>query len=219
MGPQSSGKSTLLNHLFGTKFREMDAMAYRGQTTQARRSAQGLQRTPAAAAPAPLSRAAAAPREADAAALQGVWLAQSCKGSEGVRTLVLDLEVRPRLALRTPHASPGRARDRVGRSDRERSAWCRRVAPCGAQGTDGRERGEDDTAFEKQTALFAMASADVMLVNMWCHDIGREHGAGKPLLKTARARAARANPAELSARRGGSSCALTRRLRRCFKST
>ncbi|KAJ0006853.1 hypothetical protein Pint_28956 [Pistacia integerrima] len=25
MGPQSSGKSTLLNHLFGTKFREMDA--------------------------------------------------------------------------------------------------------------------------------------------------------------------------------------------------
>ena len=43
MGPQSSGKSTLLNHLFGTKFREMDAMAYRGQTTQARlASAQGL---------------------------------------------------------------------------------------------------------------------------------------------------------------------------------
>jgi len=25
MGPQSSGKSTLLNHLFGTNFREMDA--------------------------------------------------------------------------------------------------------------------------------------------------------------------------------------------------
>jgi hypothetical protein len=37
-----------------------------------------------------------------------------------------------------------------------------------------------------QTALFAMASADVLLVNMWCHDIGREHGAGKPLLKTVR---------------------------------
>ena len=36
MGPQSSGKSTLLNHLFGTKFTEMDAMSYRGQTTQAR---------------------------------------------------------------------------------------------------------------------------------------------------------------------------------------
>ena len=36
MGPQSSGKSTLLNNLFGTKFTEMDAMAGRGQTTQAR---------------------------------------------------------------------------------------------------------------------------------------------------------------------------------------
>lgn len=55
-----------------------------------------------------------------------------------------------------------------------------RVRP---QGTDGRERGEDDTAFEKQSALFAMAAADVLLVNMWCHDIGRESGAGKPLLK------------------------------------
>jgi hypothetical protein len=77
-----------------------------------------------------------------------VWLAQSGKHPDGLRTLVMDLE-----------------------------------------GTDGRERGEDDTAFEKQTALFAMASADVLLVNMWCHDIGREHGAGKPLLKTARARA------------------------------
>ena len=77
----------------------------------------------------------------------------------------------------------------------------RRLA--GAQGTDGRERGEDDTAFEKQTALFAMASADVLLVNMWCHDIGREHGAGKPLLKTARAGAARARRlTSLSARRG-----------------
>ena len=28
-----------------------------------------------------------------------------------------------------------------------------------------------------------MALADVLLVNMWCHDIGREHGSGKPLLK------------------------------------
>ena len=34
LGPQSSGKSTLLNHLFGSKFTEMDAMSGRGQTTQ-----------------------------------------------------------------------------------------------------------------------------------------------------------------------------------------
>ena len=33
-----------------------------------------------------------------------------------------------------------------------------------------------------------MATADVLLVNIWCHDLGREHGAGKPLLRTARRR-------------------------------
>ncbi|KAM0990124.1 hypothetical protein ACFX2C_008686 [Malus domestica] len=34
MGPQSSGKRTLLNHLFRTKFREMDAYSGRSQTTK-----------------------------------------------------------------------------------------------------------------------------------------------------------------------------------------
>lgn len=52
------------------------------------------------------------------------------------------------------------------------------------EGCDGRERGEDDTNFERQSALFALAVADVLLVNVWCHDIGREHGSGKPLLRT-----------------------------------
>ncbi|KAH0869124.1 hypothetical protein HID58_076146, partial [Brassica napus] len=105
MGPQSSGKSTLLNHLFKTSFREMDAFAGRSQTTK------------------------------------GIWMAK-CVGIEPF-TLVMDLE-----------------------------------------GTDGRERGEDDTTFEKQSALFALAVADIVLINMWCHDIGREQAANKPLLKT-----------------------------------
>ncbi|PNH08156.1 Protein ROOT HAIR DEFECTIVE 3 [Tetrabaena socialis] len=106
MGPQSSGKSTLLNHVFGTSFRMMDAMAGRGQTTK------------------------------------GIWLSKSPKVTE-TAVLVMDLE-----------------------------------------GSDGRERGEDDTNFERQSALFALAVADVLLVNIWCHDIGREQGAGKPLLRT-----------------------------------
>ncbi|XP_020976737.1 protein ROOT HAIR DEFECTIVE 3 homolog 2 isoform X2 [Arachis ipaensis] len=105
MGPQSSGKSTLLNHLFHTNFREMDAFKGRFQTTK------------------------------------GIWIAK-CVGIEPF-TIAMDLE-----------------------------------------GTDGRERGEDDTAFEKQSALFALAISDVVLINMWCHDIGREHAANKPLLKT-----------------------------------
>ncbi|TKY48258.1 ROOT HAIR DEFECTIVE 3-like 1 [Spatholobus suberectus] len=112
MGPQSSGKSTLLNSLFCTNFREMDAfkgrhdvLVFRSQTTK------------------------------------GIWMAK-CIGIEPC-TLVMDLE-----------------------------------------GTDGRERGEDDTAFEKQSALFALAISDIVLINMWCHDIGREQAANKPLLKT-----------------------------------
>uniref|UniRef100_A0ACD6A273 Uncharacterized protein n=1 Tax=Avena sativa TaxID=4498 RepID=A0ACD6A273_AVESA len=105
MGPQSSGKSTLLNQLFRTNFREMDAFRGRSQTTK------------------------------------GIWMAH-CVGIEPC-TVVMDLE-----------------------------------------GTDGRERGEDDTAFEKQSALFALAISDIVLINMWCHDIGREQAANKPLLKT-----------------------------------
>ncbi|KAJ7969262.1 Protein ROOT HAIR DEFECTIVE 3-like [Quillaja saponaria] len=87
MGPQSSGKSTLLNHLFHTNFREMDAYRGRFQTTK------------------------------------GIWIAK-CIGIEPC-TVAMDLE-----------------------------------------GTDGRERGEDDTAFEKQSALFALAISDIVLVNM-----------------------------------------------------
>jgi len=52
------------------------------------------------------------------------------------------------------------------------------------EGADGRERGEDDASFERQTALYAMAVADILVVNMWAKDVGREAGAGKPLLRT-----------------------------------
>eukprot|EP00884_Botryococcus_braunii_P011037 jgi/Botrbrau1/19935/Bobra.0059s0052.1 len=105
-GPQSSGKSTLMNAVFGTTFEEMDALTGRHQTTK------------------------------------GIWLARSNKIDEPL-TIVLDLE-----------------------------------------GSDGRERGEDDNSFERQSSLFALAIADVLLVNMWAKDVGREAGAGKPLLKT-----------------------------------
>lgn len=52
------------------------------------------------------------------------------------------------------------------------------------EGSDGRERGEDDSSFERQSSLFALAIADILVVNMWAKDVGREAGAGKPLLKT-----------------------------------
>ncbi|KAG6517947.1 hypothetical protein ZIOFF_021347 [Zingiber officinale] len=43
---------------------------------------------------------------------------------------------------------------------------------------------QDDIAFEKQSALFALAVSDIVLINMWCHDIGREQVTNNPLLKT-----------------------------------
>ncbi|XP_030526189.2 protein ROOT HAIR DEFECTIVE 3-like [Rhodamnia argentea] len=104
MGPQSSGKSTLLNQLFGTNFREMDASQGRFRTTT------------------------------------GVWLAKAA-GIEPC-TLVMDLE-----------------------------------------GSDGMER-EDDTAFEKQSALFAFAASDTVLINMWCHEVSLYQAANWPLLET-----------------------------------
>ena len=109
MGPQSSGKSTLMNTVFGTTFDEMDALSGRQQTTH------------------------------------GIWLSRSPKlaGQNAPLTLVMDLE-----------------------------------------GSDGRERGEDDTSFERQSALFALATSDILMINMWAKDVGRETGAGKPLLKT-----------------------------------
>lgn len=52
------------------------------------------------------------------------------------------------------------------------------------EGTDSNQRGEDDTAFEKQSTLFALEIADVVLINMWYKDIGLENAASRPLLKT-----------------------------------
>ncbi|EIW70479.1 protein SEY1 [Tremella mesenterica] len=100
-GSQSTGKSTLLNRLFGTSFDVMDE-AKRQQTTK------------------------------------GIWMCPSAYSS----TLVMDVE-----------------------------------------GTDGRERGEDQD-FERKSALFSLASTEVLIVNLWEHQIGLYQGANMGLLKT-----------------------------------
>ncbi|EPQ28364.1 uncharacterized protein PFL1_04191 [Pseudozyma flocculosa PF-1] len=101
LGSQSTGKSTLLNKLFGTSFDVMDEKQRR-QTTK------------------------------------GIWM---CRGLK-MNVLVMDVE-----------------------------------------GTDGRERGEDQD-FERKSALFSMASAEVLIVNMWEHQVGLYQGANMGLLKT-----------------------------------
>lgn len=103
MGAQSSGKSTLLNMLFGTTFRTMDESSGRYQVTQ------------------------------------GVWLGRDSE--QGI--IVMDLE-----------------------------------------GTDSRERGEDAATFERKSSLFALALAEVLIVNLWAQDVGRYNAANMSLLKT-----------------------------------
>ncbi|KAJ1509482.1 Dynamin-like GTPase that mediates homotypic ER fusion [Coelomomyces lativittatus] len=102
-GSQSTGKSTLLNRLFGTHFDVMNEKQ-RSQTTK------------------------------------GIWLAKSSTPEKNI--LVLDLE-----------------------------------------GTDGRERGEDQD-FERKSSLFALAIAEVVIINMWENMVGLYHGANMALLKT-----------------------------------
>ena len=51
------------------------------------------------------------------------------------------------------------------------------------EGTDGRERGEDQE-FERKSTLFALATSEVLLVNIWEHQVGLYQGANIGLLKT-----------------------------------
>ncbi|CAG9327606.1 SEY1_2 [Blepharisma stoltei] len=103
IGCQSTGKSTLLNMLFGTDFDTLDAYKGRNQTTK------------------------------------GIHLGANLE----CKTLIIDIE-----------------------------------------GTDSQIRGDDGAAFEHMSALFALACADVLMVNMWTSEIGRYKAASVGLLKT-----------------------------------
>lgn len=52
------------------------------------------------------------------------------------------------------------------------------------EGTDSQSRGEDGAAFEHMSALFALAAANILIVNMWTSEIGRYKAASVGLLKT-----------------------------------
>jgi len=51
------------------------------------------------------------------------------------------------------------------------------------EGTDSKERGDQRLTFEQTTSLFALAIADVLLINMWTNDIGRYGASNYGLLK------------------------------------
>lgn len=228
MGPQSSGKSTLMNHLFNTRFFEMDALSRRGQTTQARPPRDALPNT-RSGHPALRATPSAQPRLPNNKSLvlfdskhcQAVLAPLASRGPPPTCPGRVDRQVHQGGRQDHRHGSRGalRARGedfvdlsapaeaaaeeaksfafsppcsdptRLAFSATSRSVSHAAAAPrisfissssCHAtqdttthssltlcprtlrtrspQGTDGRERGEDDTAFEKQSALFAMAA-------------------------------------------------------------
>ena len=108
-GSQSTGKSTLLNYLFGTEFGVMNE-SERRQTTK------------------------------------GIWMSKNKRSAteSGMADNILVMDV---------------------------------------EGTDGRERGEDQD-FERKSALFALATSEVLIVNIWEHQVGLYQGANMGLLKT-----------------------------------
>lgn len=52
------------------------------------------------------------------------------------------------------------------------------------EGIDSRERGEDRQTFEHRSALFALALADCLCINLWYHSLGNFTASGYGLLKT-----------------------------------
>ena len=63
------------------------------------------------------------------------------------------------------------------------SAMAENILVMDVEGTDGRERGEDQD-FERKSALFALATSEVLIVNIWEHQVGLYQGANMGLLKT-----------------------------------
>lgn len=111
-GSQSTGKSTLLNHLFKTDFSVMSETERR-QTTK------------------------------------GIWMSKNKRAS----------------------------------ASGDASQMADNILVMDVEGTDGRERGEDQD-FERKSALFALATSEVLIVNIWEHQVGLYQGANMGLLKT-----------------------------------
>ena len=71
--------------------------------------------------------------------------------------------------------------NKKGRSD-DTKAMADNILVMDVEGTDGRERGEDQD-FERKSALFALATSEVLIVNIWEHQVGLYQGANMGLLK------------------------------------
>lgn len=71
----------------------------------------------------------------------------------------------------------------VSTSEKSRHDTTESIFVMDVEGTDGRERGEDQD-FERKAALFALSTSEVLIVNLWENQIGLYQGANLGLLKT-----------------------------------
>jgi hypothetical protein len=68
--------------------------------------------------------------------------------------------------------------DEVGRGQTTKGIWIassvkNKVLILDCEGTDSKERGDDRLKFEYCSSLFALALADLLIINMWTSDVGR----------------------------------------------
>ncbi|CAN0324716.1 unnamed protein product, partial [Ectocarpus sp. 4 AP-2014] len=53
------------------------------------------------------------------------------------------------------------------------------------EGTQSRDRGgTDGMEFDSRTTLFAVMAADVIMLNLWAHDVGRADGQAYSVLRS-----------------------------------
>lgn len=71
--------------------------------------------------------------------------------------------------------------DTISRQQTTKGIWISKASGANilvmdVEGTDGRERGEDQD-FERKSALFSLATSEVLVVNMWETQVGLYNGA------------------------------------------
>lgn len=79
--------------------------------------------------------------------------------------------------------------DDKGRGQTTKGIWSslcvrNKILILDCEGTDSKERGDDRHKFENCSSLFALAMADLLMVNMWTVDIGRYTASNYGVLKT-----------------------------------
>eukprot|EP00166_Cyanidium_caldarium_P002035 ctg_2079.g560 len=121
----------------------------------------------------------------DAAAAQPflVFAIVGCQGS-GKSTLANELFGLHFPVLDAARTGRQRTTEGIWIAGRQRDGAQPALVVLDVEGTDSRERGAAGRGFESRTTLFTLSVADVVVLNMWVHDVGRPRGANYGLLTT-----------------------------------